>query len=280
LQQEHFRMPTPKSRRRMSAEPSSILAAARACLARGWSIIPIEARGKRPAVAWLEFQHRQPTPEELAQWFGGRRDANLGIVTGAVSGLVVLDVDPRHGGEASLASLEAEHGPLPRTIEAATGGGGRHLYFAHPGGTMPNRVAFAPGMDLRGDGGVVVAPPSVHPSGHRYAWAPERAPDEVSLAPMPRWLVALVRPPGPRTGHSITDWRALVRDGVGEGSRNSTIASLAGHLLWHGVDPQVTLELLLAWNQARCRPPLSADEVARVAESITRLHERGPEVGR
>jgi hypothetical protein len=263
----------------MSAEPSPILAAAQACLARGWSIVPIEARGKRPVIAWLEFQHRQATPDEVAQWFGRHRDANLGIVTGAVSGLVVLDVDPRHGGEASLAALEGDHGPLPPTVEATTGGGGRHVYFAHPGGTMPNRVGFAPGMDLRGDGGLVVAPPSVHPSGRRYAWVLGRAPDEVSLAPIPRWLIALVRPSGPRAGHSIADWRALVRAGVSEGSRNSTIASLAGHLLWHGIDPQVALELLLAWNRARCRPPLSGDEVARVVESITRLHERRPEGG-
>jgi hypothetical protein len=264
----------------MSAESSPILAAARACLARGWSIVPVEPRGKRPVVAWLEFQHRRPTPDEVGQWFGRRRDANLGIVTGAVSGLVVIDVDPRHGGEASLASLEAEHGPLERTVEATTGGGGRHYYFAHPGGTVPNRVGFASGMDLRGDGGLVVAPPSVHPNGRRYAWVPGRAPDEAPLAPIPRWLLALVRPPGAHAGHSIADWRALVRDGVNEGSRNNTIASLAGHLLWHGVDPQVVLELLLAWNQARCRPPLAGDEVARVVESITRLHERGPEAER
>ncbi|MCC6610516.1 MAG: bifunctional DNA primase/polymerase [Burkholderiales bacterium] len=264
----------------MSAEPSPILVAARACLARGWSIVPVEARGKRPVVAWLEFQHRRPTPDEVEQWFGRRRDANLGIVTGAVSGLVVIDVDPRHGGEASLAALAAEYGPLERTIEATTGGGGRHYYFAHPGGTVPNRVGFAPGMDLRGDGGLVVAPPSVHPNGRRYTWVPGHSPDEARLAPIPRWQLALVRPPTARAGHSIAEWRALVRNGVSEGSRNSTIASLAGHLFWHGVDPQVALELLVAWNRARCRPPLADAEVAQVVGSIARLHARGPESAR
>ncbi len=77
---------------------------------------------------------------------------------------------------------------------------------------------------------------------------------------------------GPRAGRSLTEWRALVREGVPEGTRNSTIASLTGHLLWHGVDPDVALELLLAWNRLRCRPPLDDDEVAGVVASIARLH--------
>jgi len=76
-------------------------------------------------------------------------------------------------------------------------------------------------------------------------------------------------------GHPLAHWRELVRQDVAEGTRNSTLASLAGHLLWHGVDPQVALELLLVFNRVRCRPPLPDDEVAQVVASITRLHERG-----
>ncbi|GIX28659.1 MAG: DNA replication protein [Burkholderiales bacterium] len=258
----------------MSEPQASVWAAARAYLARGWSVVPVEPRGKRPVVPWAEFQRRLPTEDELEAWFRHRGNSNLAIVTGAVSGLVVLDVDPRHGGEQSLAALEARHGGLPVTVEATTGGGGRHCYFSHPGGLVPNRIAIASGIDLRGDGGVAVAPPSLHPSGRCYAWVPGRSPDEVPLAAIPPWLLRLVLPAGPRTGHPIAHWRTLVREGVEEGQRNNTIASLAGHLFWHGVDPQVVLELLLAWNRARCRPPLADDEVARVVESILRLHER------
>ena len=65
-----------------------------------------------------------------------------------------------------------------------------------------------------------------------------------------------------------------MRRGVAEGERNNTIASLTGHLLWHGVDPEVALQLLLCWNRVRCRPPLSDDEVARTVESIRRTHVR------
>jgi hypothetical protein len=78
-----------------------------------------------------------------------------------------------------------------------------------------------------------------------------------------------------RRGHSLSHWRRLLREGVAEGERNNSIASLAGHLLWHGVDAEVATELLLTWNAVRCRPPLDADEVVRTVASITRLHEEG-----
>jgi hypothetical protein len=248
--------------------------AAAAYLARGWSVIPIEPRGKRPVVAWLEYQRRLASPDEVERWFERWPDANVGIVTGALSGLVVLDVDARHGGDESLAGLEMGYAPLARTVEAATGGGGRHLYFAHPGGTVPNRIGLAPGIDLRGDGGCVVAPPSLHASGRRYAWARARAPGEAPLAPLPRWLLASGHDAGEARGHSLAHWRRLVHRGVDEGARNATLASLAGHLLWHGVDPEVVVELLHAWNHARCRPPLPDEEVLRCVDSIVHTHAR------
>jgi hypothetical protein len=246
--------------------------AALAYAARGWSVIPIEPRGKRPLAAWLQFQQRRADADEIAAWFARWPDANVGIVTGAVSQLVVLDIDAAHGGLQSLAALEGEHGALPRTIEAVTGGGGRHRYFAHTQPPLHNRVGLRPGIDLRAEGGCVVAPPSMHPSGRRYAWAPGRAPDDTPLAPLPAWLLEFTR--SARAGHGLAHWRNLVRAGVAEGERNSTLASLTGHLLWHGVDPQVALELLLAWNRVRCRPPLADDEVAQVVQSIARRNER------
>lgn len=240
--------------------------------ARGWSVVPVEPRGKRPLVRWEELQERVPSEAEVEAWLERWPDANVGIVTGGVSRLVVVDVDPRHGGTESLAALEREHGPLPSGVEAETGGGGRHLYFAHPGGEVRNRVGLAPGIDLRGDGGVVVAPPSIHPSGRRYRWKKGCGPDERAPVEPPPWLL---REPGSAgAGHSIAYWRERVRGPVREGERNATIASFAGHLLWHGVDPDVVSELLLCWNRIRCAPPLSDDEVVRTVASITRTHRR------
>lgn len=256
-----------------NSEPE-ILAAARGYLSRGWTPVPVARRGKRPLVAWRPYQERAPDAAELEAWFAHRPEANVALVTGARAGLVVLDVDPGHGGAESLAALEARHGPLEPTVEALTGGGGRHLYFAHPGGEVRNRAGFAPGLDLRGDGGLVVAPPSVHPSGRRYQWRDGRAPGESSLAPLPPWLREPSAASGAQAGHPPQHWRALARGGVAAGRRNAALASFTGHLLWHGVDPEVILELLLAWNRTRCRPPLGDDEVVRTVRSIEETHRR------
>jgi hypothetical protein len=243
-------------------------------IAHGWSIIPIRSGDKRPLIRWEEFQSRRPRVEEVRAWFSGWPEAGIGIVTGAVSGLVVLDIDFRHGGEASLERLERQHGRLPATVECRSGGGGRHLYFAHPGALVRNKVGLAPGVDLRGDGGYVIAPPSLHTSGVRYAWVRDRRPGTADLAPLPDWLLRqAIEQPG-RLGHPITHWRRLVREGVREGERNNTIASLAGHLLRHSVDAPVVMEVLLCWNRVRCQPPLVDEEVVSIVESIKRLHAR------
>lgn len=240
---------------------------------RGWSVVPIEPGGKRPLVRWEELQQRRASPAELHDWLARWPDANVGIVTGSISGLLVLDVDPRHDGSESLAALEAEHGALPATVEALTGGGGRHLYFAHPGGVLRNRVGLRPGIDLRGDAGLVVAPPSRHASGRSYRWREGHAPGDLPLAALPDWLL---HPAGASrgTGHPLPWWRERARELVREGERNSRLASFAGHLLWHGVDPEVATELLLCWNRLHCEPPLSDEEVVRTVESITRTHRR------
>lgn len=251
-----------------------IAAAALAYAARGRSVIPMQPHGKRPLVAWREFQQRAASVAEIHRWFRHWPDANVGIVTGRISGIVVVDVDLRHGGPQCVAAAEAAQGPLPPTVEAATGGGGRHLYYAHPGAAVANRVAVRPGIDVRGDGGCVVAPPSVHPSGRRYAWVDGHGPDDLAPAPLPAHFFARAGTLNPG-GHSREHWRQLVREDIVEGSRNNTIASLSGHLLRRDVDPDVVLELMLAWNRTHCRPPLPDEEVAQVVQSISRVHERG-----
>lgn len=253
------------------------LRAALAYLQRGWSVVPIRHGAKQPPVRWERYQRERASAAEVRGWYRRWPEAGVGIVTGPVSGLVVLDVDPANGGAESQRELEARHGMLPPTIEVRTGGGGWHLYFAQPPGepAVRNDAALAPGIDVRGEGGLVVAPPSVHASGHLYGWRVGRAPDEVALAALPGWLLARLcsdRPPG--AGHGLAHWRALVAEGVARGARNETVASLAGHLLWHGVDPQVARELLLCWNRVRARPPLSDEEVARTVESIVRTDRR------
>ena len=249
-----------------------MLQAALTCRRRGWSVIPIRPRSKLPLIPWEEYQHRLASENEITAWFEGKPNANVGIVTGMISGLAVLDIDPAHGGVESLKRLEAEHGKLPATMEVETGGGGRHFYFATSLPALRNRAAIWPGIDLRAEGGMIVTPPSIHPSGKRYRWITD--PGRTVLATMPQWLEEAALGAKEIKGHPMSYWRELVRDGVKEGARNTTLASLTGHLLWHGIDPEVATELLLCWNRVRCQPPLQDDEVASVAASIIRLHGR------
>jgi len=213
-------------------------------------------------------------PSTIAAWWRRWPFANIGIATGQVSGIVVLDVDGPEG-EESLRALEDQHGPLMETVEALTGGGGRHVLFAHPGHPVPNKVALAPGLDVRGDHGYIVAPPSSHASGRRYTWELSSRPGEVPLAACPPWLLDLIGGGQERAvGTPPDDWRKLVLGGVTEGQRNQTIARLAGHLLRRYVDPYVVLSLIQSWNKAKCRPPLSNDEVAATVDSVARAELR------
>ncbi len=159
----------------MVQTPTALGHAALAYAARGWPVFPCQ--GKIPRTPH-GFQDATTDGTQIRQWWARWLDATIGVPTGVASGLVVLDIDPRHGGEESLATLIAAHGPLPETVESRTGGGGRHLFFQHPGGYVPNSSGrLGPGLDIRGDGGYVIVPPSLHASGQRYEWTrhPERS---------------------------------------------------------------------------------------------------------
>ncbi|MCJ2014979.1 bifunctional DNA primase/polymerase [Methylobacterium sp. J-076] len=231
--------------------------------------------GKHPLAKLAPSGLNNATSHEhiVRHWFTNAPFANVGLATGHT---IVLDVDPRHGGDASLEALEAEHGLLPETTRALTGGGGQHIFFRPPEGveirnSTGDNGGLAPGLDIRGTGGYIVAPPSLHASGRQYAWSVDHHPDEVPPAPMPAWLVAaLARPRNGRAGRDPSEWRRLVAMGVGEGNRNTAVSRLSGLLLRRWVDAEVTHELVQAWNIARCRPPLSPEEVTKIVGSIAR----------
>lgn len=172
----------------------------------GWPVVPLhfmkdgrcscgrvrcESPGKHPTTKHGP-KDASRNEIQLDHWWNRRPEANIGIRTGVNTGIVVIDVDPRHGGDEALAELVREHGELPATVEALTGGGGRHLVFKHPGGTVRNRSNMRPGIDVRGDGGYIVAPPSNHASGGQYRWRDGHGPHEATPAEMPAWLLALV----------------------------------------------------------------------------------------
>jgi hypothetical protein len=125
---------------------------------------------------------------------GWRSGSNVAIATGAASGLFVVDIDPRNGGGATLAKLEREHGAFSRDAVVVTGGGGLHLYFQYPRGGAPiasGGDVFGVGVDLKGDGGYVIAPPSLHASLKNYRWLRGAIPAKLPNAPA--WLLKTAR---------------------------------------------------------------------------------------
>lgn len=166
----------------------------------GWPVLPLHtpqgdgcscrrddcaSPGKHPRTS--RGLHQATTdPEQVQAWWDRWPWANIGVATGTGSGLLVLDVDLPDG-PASLARLEAERGPLPPTCEQRTGSGGRQLLFSRPDIGVGNRAAIVSGIDVRGDGGYIVVPPSLHASGDRYAWVARTSP-----VPVPEWLVTVL----------------------------------------------------------------------------------------
>lgn len=221
----------------------------------GWSIIPL-GRDKKPLIqSWLPFQESRASHEEVFRWFQQLSGMNLGIVTGAISGIVVVDVE--NGG-----SIEG----YPKTVTARTGGGGWHLYYKHPGVPVKNSTRIAELTDIRGDGGYVVAPPSISEKGP-YTW--ELAPWEVKMAPYPTEIIDSKRtvkeklqgePPKPS-----------VSERVPVGQRNDTATRYIGTVLT--ALPRHLWEVagwgaLKEWNVALTESPLPEQELRSVYESI------------
>jgi hypothetical protein len=211
----------------------------------GWRVIPLHSAenggcscregsdcgspGKHPRVSgWTE--RASTDPEEIAGWWRRWPEANVGVVTGAASGIVALDVDPEHGGAATL----RRYGSLPETAQSLTGGGGWHYLFRHPDGEVPNSAGeLGPGLDIRGDGGFVVAPPSVHASGRMYRWI--HPPGRQPLLDPPRWVHELTS--GSRRGAAPEVGEMIEQD-----ARNVTLASLAGSMRRRGMAEEELLQ--------------------------------------
>ena len=153
----------------------------------GHPIVPLRPRGKEPTLK--DWPNQATTdPNQICRLFDSYPNGNYGIAT---AGLVAVDIDPRHGGHLWFERNEYR---LPETYRFRTGGGGLHLVYKAPEGqVIGNRANMAPGVDIRGNGGQIVGPGSIHPSGGRYKI--EIGPDDVDLAVVPPWLVDLILPP-------------------------------------------------------------------------------------
>lgn len=180
-----------------------------------------------------------------------RADYGIGVACGAASGVFVLDVDVRHEGDEALAALVGAHGALPPTWVVRTGGMGTHVYFAWPSqggvGNSASRVAL--GIDVRGQGGFVVMPPSPHVSGNVYGWV--RAPEDIEIAQAPDWLIELTRKRRrAQIGHAHTELF------VAGGERHAALVSLLGAMRRWGASEPVLDAAAVAFVRHQCKPDL------------------------
>ena len=258
-------------------EPPDLLSAACWYARNGFAVFPVHRvqngvcscnqsdcahPGKHPRTAH-GFKDATKDPAQIRRWWERWPDANIGIPTGPASSLLVIDIDPRNGGDGSWDNLVLKHGPPLPTAEQMTGGGGRHVVFRDPGVAVPKEIA--PGIDIKSAGGYIIVAPSVHPSGRQYDWDGLAGKEALlSVAPVPDWLLSLFA----RARNDARRSPLPDNDKWPEGQRNSRLASLAGSMRRGGASQQAIEAALLEENQRRCDPPLQETEVCRIAESI------------
>jgi len=253
----------------MTTEPAC-LRAALAYAGHGWRVLPVQ--GKVPLLpGWSRPDGTgaaSTDPDTIRTWWARWPQANVGIATGPASDLAVLDVDPRNGGTESLGALEETHGVLPGTVTALTGGGGVHLLFAHPGRRVSSRAnALGAGLDVKADGGMIVAAPSLHPAtGRAYGWLggawrdPLPAWPAVLLPPVDQVRLAARQPPyrgGDHAGRRLTGLVQTVMD-AREGERNSRLywsSCRAAEMIAAGVDSNMVADVLQLAGEDVGLPP-------------------------
>lgn len=267
---------------------------AQAYARKGWPVLPIwwpvdrfvcacpvgadcKDPGKHPLTA--HGSHDATTDQDqIARWWRRWPKANVGLAPGVEAGFWVLDIDTKGGGAKSFQAAYSKHGMPDPTVVAITGGGGRHVLWRTWGAKVPNHVGLLPGVDVRGDGGVIVAPPSIHGgSGRRYEWHGDGTPGKVPLGETPNWVRVLVlagtngnrRRPGNFSG-AKPRIDVDAEPSLGEGERNRGLFRLLCRLIWEDRDAAEVERLAYYVNTAKCSPPLRDREVLKILTSAER----------
>lgn len=240
----------------------------------GWSVIPLIPGSKRPNIEWRPYIEQRADRGQIEAWWKATPTANIGLVTGPISGVCVVDVDnadPRIIYEENPCNL------VQRTPK------GWHLVYRHPGHPVLTRAGVVTGVDVRGDGGYIVAAPSVV-DGREYRWIREASLG--ALSDPPRFVQGDTRPYTERpeiVGPQKTSperWIAEVFEGAVEGMRNQSAAKLAGYLASKDVPADVTSQILKAWNKGTNQNPetMPDKEIERTVKSIYDKAKRTPKL--
>lgn len=241
----------------------------------GWSVFPVAPRGKRPATSH-GFKDASCDVATVEDMFGPNGAYNIGIATGsASSNLIVIDADvkPEHGTDGAffVDAWQKEYGAWPDTVEATSGGGGHHWYFKAPPGIKSSANAEH-GVDVRAEGGYIVAPPSLHPSGIPYEWVADASPFERGVAEANDSVLALLSFLSPKPKAS-SKWSE--KNMVPEGMRDNELFRACSSWQARGYGDEEILSLALVYNERAFQPPLSVAEVEAKVEHVTSAYAKG-----
>ncbi|MFA5928555.1 MAG: bifunctional DNA primase/polymerase, partial [Candidatus Margulisiibacteriota bacterium] len=206
----------------------------------------------------------------IKDWWEQYPQANIGLATGAINGCIALDIDPRHGGNESMAEMESKYREIPETLITLTGGGGRHYLFEYPqdGQAYKNKTELAgyTGIDVRGDGGYILVPPSNHISGGVYCFQDKADMEKTPLAEAPDWLRNLIL--GGSQGDSPSRInRDEILNGTSEGQRNDTGFRYCASLRAKNLS-KAEAEALMRIFASQCTPPLPEQEALNILTSV------------
>lgn len=225
----------------------------------GLAVFPLKNNSKFPATS-NGFKAATTDSKQIAAWWDKYPDRNIGIATGSISdGVFVIDLDTHEedkNGIETFREWQQEHGELPETCQVITGGGGIHLLY-RDGSMVKCRKGLYPGIDIKGDGGYIVAPPSIHPDGGRYEWEVEHHIEDMAITQADGKVLRFLNPIP-----EVEDRQAFQQPGtIPEGSRTDIMVRLVGSLKAKGLDDEAIKAAVRAENGKKCIPPLSEEEL-------------------
>jgi hypothetical protein len=244
---------------------------------------------KRPAVAsWTQFQKRLPTEAEVRGWFTQNPDANIGIITGKISNLCVFDLDSD-----DAQKYAEDQGGFPLTVKALSSKG-PHYYMTYPDFEVRLSVNQKLKIDIRAEGGYIVAPPSIHGSGVAYTWDEDLSLLNFNTATCTPWMIDFLKKASKKnesekkgsknkktavattTTPAKNYYAELLKNGCSEGSRNDSSIRLVGHLFGKGLDAEEVWELIRDWNHTKNTPPLDESDLREMVNSIKKHESHKP----
>lgn len=239
---------------------------------KGFAVFPLKYRDKVPLTR-NGCKDATTDAAQIKAWWQKYPNANIGLATGSVSQnvfVIDLDIDEDRGidGYHSLEDWQREHGDFPETWTAITGRGGYHLYY-RGNGKIKNQAGIIDGVDIRGNGGYVVAPPSIHKNGNRYEW--EYSPDEFEIAKADNNVEYFLNHDDQKQSAAFT-----MPNIVAAGQRNQMLFRFACMMQAKGASDQSVFAATMAENESSCSPPLTEQEVRIIVSSATKYDKGKP----